>query len=77
MKQAARFSSLSQGDEIVVYCSSGVTAMPNILALQDAGFTRVKLYAGSWSDWVSYEKNPVRRERNKDGNMHSSMQRSI
>lgn len=45
--------------EIIVYCGSGVTACPNILALQEAGYTNVKLYAGSWSDWISYRENPI------------------
>ncbi|WP_312116841.1 sulfurtransferase [Brevibacillus reuszeri] len=45
--------------EIIVYCGSGVTACSNLLALHAAGRTDVKLYAGSWSDWVSYEDNPV------------------
>jgi thiosulfate/3-mercaptopyruvate sulfurtransferase len=58
-EQAARFVDLSQDDEIIVYCGSGVTATPNLLALQEAGFTRVKLYAGSWSDWISYSSNPI------------------
>lgn len=45
--------------EIIVYCGSGVTATPNVLALRAAGFSRVKLYAGSWSDWISYSENSV------------------
>jgi thiosulfate/3-mercaptopyruvate sulfurtransferase len=58
-EQAERFADLSQDDEIIVYCGSGVTATPNVFALQDAGFRNVKLYAGSWSDWSSDSGNPI------------------
>jgi thiosulfate/3-mercaptopyruvate sulfurtransferase len=44
---------------IIVYCGSGVSACPNVMALKTAGFRNVKLYAGSWSDWISYEENAV------------------
>ncbi|MBB6670325.1 sulfurtransferase [Cohnella nanjingensis] len=58
-EQRARFAELPQDGEIIVYCGSGVTATPNVLALQEAGFTNVKLYGGSWSDWISYSENPI------------------
>lgn len=58
-EQAERFSDLDKNRDIIVYCGSGVTATPNVIALQEAGFTNVKLYAGSWSDWISYSENPV------------------
>ncbi|PZE20117.1 sulfurtransferase [Paenibacillus xerothermodurans] len=57
--QKERFAGLHTADEIIVYCGSGVTACPNVLALLAAGYKNVKLYAGSWSDWVSYSDNPV------------------
>ncbi|MFC5529967.1 sulfurtransferase [Cohnella yongneupensis] len=57
--QAARFADLPRDKSLVVYCGSGVTATPNVLALQEAGFSKVKLYAGSWSDWISYVDNPI------------------
>jgi thiosulfate/3-mercaptopyruvate sulfurtransferase len=58
-EQEKHFQELHAADEIIVYCGSGVTACPNVLALTEAGFTNVKLYSGSWSDWVSYKENPV------------------
>ncbi|WP_372631569.1 sulfurtransferase [Cohnella sp.] len=54
-----RFADLPQSGEIIVYCGSGISATPNVLALQEAGYENVKLYAGSWSDWISYSENPV------------------
>ncbi len=56
---ASRFEHLNKEDEIIVYCGSGVTACPNVLALQEAGFPNVKLYLGSWSDWISYKENKI------------------
>jgi thiosulfate/3-mercaptopyruvate sulfurtransferase len=55
------FSALSPEDEIIVYCGSGVTACPNVLSLHRAGFKKIRLYAGSWSDWVSYAENPIEK----------------
>lgn len=53
------FQALDPAKEIIVYCGSGVTATPNFLSLKEAGFEKVKLYAGSWSDWISDEHNPI------------------
>lgn len=53
------FEAIDKDAEIVVYCGSGVSACPNVLALEEAGFTSVRLYAGSWSDWISYGDNPI------------------
>jgi thiosulfate/3-mercaptopyruvate sulfurtransferase len=58
-EQNKRFADLDQKEPIIVYCGSGVTAAPNYIALKMAGFQNVKLYAGSYSDWVSYDENPV------------------
>jgi thiosulfate/3-mercaptopyruvate sulfurtransferase len=44
-----------EADEIMVYCGSGVTACVNLLSLEAAGIKGAQLYAGSWSDWCSYE----------------------
>lgn len=53
------FAGLDPSREIVVYCGSGVTACPNVLALTEAGFRNIKLYGGSWSDWITYPDNPI------------------
>jgi thiosulfate/3-mercaptopyruvate sulfurtransferase len=57
-RQRERFQQLSKEQQVIVYCGSGVTACPNVLALKNAGYEDVKLYLGSWSDWISYSDNP-------------------
>lgn len=54
-----RFKDLEDAEEIIVYCGSGVSANHNLIALEEAGIKNVKLYAGSWSDWISYDDNPI------------------
>jgi thiosulfate/3-mercaptopyruvate sulfurtransferase len=51
------------GDEVINYCGSGVAACHNILAMEVAGLPRSRLYAGSWSDWISDPRRPVGRDR--------------
>jgi thiosulfate/3-mercaptopyruvate sulfurtransferase len=53
------FASLDRNAEIILYCGSGVSACPNALALNEAGFSKVRLYPGSWSDWISYSENSI------------------
>ncbi|WP_099156574.1 sulfurtransferase [Virgibacillus ndiopensis] len=53
------FAKLPKENEIIVSCGSGVSACPNVLALKLAGYENVKLYPGSFSDWISYDENEV------------------
>lgn len=53
------FADLYKNKEIIVSCGSGVSACSNIAGLKQAGFTNVKLYPGSFSDWISYEENEI------------------
>jgi thiosulfate/3-mercaptopyruvate sulfurtransferase len=46
-------------DKVVHMCGSGVTACHSILAMEHAGLSGAKLYAGSWSEWVADPKRPV------------------
>ena len=54
LEQQQRWEQVKSADEVIVYCGSGVTACVNLLSLEIAGISNAKLYAGSWSDWCSY-----------------------
>jgi thiosulfate/3-mercaptopyruvate sulfurtransferase len=51
----------TRSEDVVCYCGSGVTACHNVLAMEHAGLTGVRLYAGSWSEWCSDPTRPVAR----------------
>ena len=58
----AEFTALLDGRDpadTVVYCGSGVSAVPNLVALELAGFSGARLYAGSWSEWSRTPGRPV------------------
>jgi thiosulfate/3-mercaptopyruvate sulfurtransferase len=46
---------------VVHHCGSGVSAVPNVLAMELAGLGRQALYAGSWSEWSNTPGLPVER----------------
>ncbi len=59
---AAEFELLLDGRspaQVVQQCGSGVTACHNLLAMEIAGFSGSRLYAGSWSEWCSDPSRPV------------------
>lgn len=60
-EQAARFAELPPAALQIHSCGSGVTACANLLALEIAGRQGARLYAGSWSDWCTYDENEVER----------------
>ncbi|MHC0035736.1 sulfurtransferase [Pseudoneobacillus sp. C159] len=60
--QKKRFLDINQDAQIIVYCGSGVTATPNYLILDELGYKNIKLYIGSYSDWVSYSDTPIERD---------------
>jgi thiosulfate/3-mercaptopyruvate sulfurtransferase len=58
----AEFTKLLAGRDpstVVHHCGSGVSAVPNILAMELAGLGRQALFAGSWSEWCSDPSRPV------------------
>ncbi|MBT6152006.1 MAG: sulfurtransferase, partial [Chloroflexi bacterium] len=49
-------------ENTIYYCGSGVSANHNLIAIKYAGFGNAKLYAGSWSEWITDEKRPIATE---------------
>ncbi len=57
----AEFDTLLAGRDpatVVHHCGSGVSALPNLIAMEIAGLGRTGLYAGSWSEWCSDPARP-------------------
>lgn len=54
----SRFEEVKDYKEVIVHCGSGVTGCANVLMLEEIGIPS-RLYVGSWSDWSSYDENPV------------------
>ncbi|WP_241535872.1 sulfurtransferase [Indiicoccus explosivorum] len=50
-------------EKAILYCGSGVTAAALFAAMTEAGHDNIKLYAGSYSDWISDETNTVEFDR--------------
>jgi thiosulfate/3-mercaptopyruvate sulfurtransferase len=44
---------------VVAMCGSGVSACHNLLALEHAGLSGGRLYAGSWSEWIRDPSRPT------------------
>jgi thiosulfate/3-mercaptopyruvate sulfurtransferase len=58
----AEFDTLLAGRDpasVVHQCGSGVSAIPNLLAMEIAGLGRTALFPGSWSEWCNTPGLPV------------------
>ena len=57
----SRFAKIGVSDQnnTVVYCGSGVSACNNLLAIEYAGLGKARLYAGSWSQWSRDEQRLI------------------
>ena len=60
----AEFDALLAGRDaatVVHQCGSGVSAVPNLIAMEVAGLGQTALFAGSWSEWCSDPARPVEK----------------
>ena len=60
----AEFEALLAGrspSAVMHQCGSGVSAVPNLLAMEVAGLGPTALFAGSWSEWCSDPSRPVEK----------------
>jgi thiosulfate/3-mercaptopyruvate sulfurtransferase len=58
----AEFDALLGGrdaSKVIHHCGSGVSAVPNVLAMAIAGYPPSQLFAGSWSEWSNRSDLPV------------------
>jgi thiosulfate/3-mercaptopyruvate sulfurtransferase len=58
-KQFKQIIGTKTPEQVVHYCGSGVTACHNLLAMEYAGLTGSKIYAGSWSEWIRDKNRAV------------------
>jgi thiosulfate/3-mercaptopyruvate sulfurtransferase len=45
--------------KVIHHCGSGVSAVPNVLAMRIAGYPPSQLFAGSWSEWSNTPGLPI------------------
>lgn len=58
-KQFQRLTESRKPEQVVHMCGSGVTACHNLLAMEIAGLSGSRLYAGSWSEWITNKNRAV------------------
>jgi len=61
---ARHYESVTGGrdpERTIVYCGSGVTAAHTVLSCAHAGRGMPRLYAGSWSQWITGKGRPTAR----------------
>lgn len=57
--QFSQLTDRQSSQQVAHMCGSGVTACHNLLAMEYAGLEGSKLYAGSWSEWITNRNRAV------------------
>ncbi|MGE5628988.1 MAG: sulfurtransferase [Solirubrobacterales bacterium] len=52
------FKEIKNGENVTVYCGSGIDAAFNHMILDEIGI-KSRLYIGSFSDWITYPENSI------------------
>lgn len=68
VRRRADLLELDPQEPILLYCGGGVSASAAYLALQGAGFSKLTVYDGSWSEWSADSETP------KQSHTHSQRQ---
>lgn len=57
--QLSTLYGISKESEVITYCQGAYRAANSFLALKKLGFTKVKVYLGSWGEWSNRIELPV------------------
>lgn len=57
-------------EHVIHTCGSGVTACHNMLAMEIAGLPSGKLFAGSWSEWITDPSRPIATGEGHEHRVH-------
>ena len=58
-KQLAELYQIPKDSLIITYCQGAYRAANSFLALKKLGFTKIKVYLGSWGEWSNRTELPV------------------
>lgn len=50
---------IAPDDDVILYCFKGARASNTFLALKQAGFSKVRMYFGSWNEWSRDPSLPI------------------
>lgn len=59
LRQRFEDAGVREGEDVISYCGSGVTACHNLLAMEFVGLGKGRLFPGSWSQYSNSSERPV------------------